>query len=144
MHLLIPQSASDFERYYALRFEVLRKPWNQPLGSEKDELESSAQHIMVLDDQGNPAGVCRMQYNSASEAQIRFMGVREDMRGMGVGKKMLDYFESIARQKGITRIVLQARENALLFYKNNGYLETEKTFLLWGQIQHFRMEKELR
>lgn len=35
-------SDENFEEYYYLRWKVLRKPWNQPIGSEKDELEKTA------------------------------------------------------------------------------------------------------
>ena len=31
-----PASKIDFEKYYALRYEVLRKPWGQAPGSERD------------------------------------------------------------------------------------------------------------
>lgn len=43
-----PKTKEDFEKYYDLRYRILRKPWNQPRGSEKDELEKESFHIMVL------------------------------------------------------------------------------------------------
>ncbi len=143
MHVVIPQSPSDFELYYALRFEVLRKPWNQPPGSEKDDIEKQCQHAMIVTDAGEVIGVCRMQYNSPQEAQLRFMGIRGDMQGKGLGKLLLDHFEEIARKQGLKYMTLQAREKAVSFYLRNGYANKEKTKLMWGSIQHYRMEKAL-
>jgi hypothetical protein len=38
---------------------------------------------------------------------------------------------------------LQARENAVGFYKRCGYAVKEKSYLMWEVIQHYLMEKEL-
>jgi hypothetical protein len=39
--------------------------------------------------------------------------------------------------------MLQARENAVPFYLSIGYSIVEKSFLMWGLIQHFKMEKAI-
>ena len=39
MKLRPPETAEEFDAYYNLRWMVLRAPWNQPTGSEKDEYE---------------------------------------------------------------------------------------------------------
>ena len=138
-----PRTSAEFERYYALRYDILRKPWNQPPGSEKDELESDSMHAMLMNDQGELTGVCRMQFNSAEEAQLRYMAISGNMQGKGTGRLLLEYFEQIAREHKIRRIVLQAREKAINFYLRNGYSVVEKSYLMWGEIQHYRMEKVL-
>ncbi|MDQ3109501.1 MAG: GNAT family N-acetyltransferase [Bacteroidota bacterium] len=143
MRLHEPASQEDFDNYYRLRWEVLRKPWNQPLGSEKDEHENSSVHVMAIDERGECVGVSRLQFNSPEEAQVRFMGVRDDQQGKGVGKMLMNYLEEKAKVKGAKKMMLQARENAVPFYLSIGYVEPKKTFLLWGIIQHYKMEKVL-
>jgi N-acetylglutamate synthase-like GNAT family acetyltransferase len=143
MRLQEPVSQEDFEKYYLLRWEVLRKPWDQPRGTEKDEHEAASIHVMALDDAGECVGVSRLQFNSPQEAQVRFMGVRDDQQGKGVGKELMKYLEEKARAKGAKKVMLQARENAVQFYLSIGYVMVEKSFLLWGIIQHYRMEKEI-
>jgi N-acetylglutamate synthase-like GNAT family acetyltransferase len=143
MQIKSPQSANEFERYYQLRWEILRKPWDQPVGSEKDDQEAVSFHLMAIDEANECIGVARLQNNSATEGQVRFMAVRADQQGKGTGKKLLFEIESQARKTGILRIVLQARENALPFYESLGYTMVEKTFKLWDIIQHYRMEKKL-
>ena len=57
--LFEPQTPKEFEAYYLLRFEILRKPWKMPAGSEKDELENESIHIMACDENKNILGVFR-------------------------------------------------------------------------------------
>lgn len=144
MRLIQPQTPADFEKYYRLRWEILRKPWNQPRGTEKDESEDSAFHLMALDENNECIGVARLQANSATEAQVRFMAVRDDQQGKGLGKKIMFAIEEQAKNSGTEKIVLQARENAVPFYESIGYSITEKSFKLWDIIQHFKMEKTIR
>jgi len=140
--ICFPQD-KQFEEYYELRWRVLRKPWNQPRGSEKDELEDRAIHIMACD--GNKiVGVARLHFNSKEEAQIRYMAVDESYRRRGIGSMMLRRLEEIAREKGASHIVLNARENAVGFYEKNGYKIVKKSYVLFGEIQHYKMMKNLR
>lgn len=143
MQIRQPISPEDFEKYYRLRWEILRKPWNQPEGTEKDENENQAFHLMACDENGDCLGVARLQRNSDTEGQVRFMAVRDDQQGKGIGKKLMTGIEEQARKDGMQTIVLQARENAVAFYESIGYLVTEKTFKLWDIIQHYKMEKSI-
>ena len=88
-------------------------------------------------------GVSRSQFNTPLEAQLRFMGVKENTQGLGIGKKLIAYAEEKAKKEGATKIILQAREIALDFYKKCGYTIVEKSFLMWDEIQHYLMEKKL-
>ncbi len=143
MRLQIPVTPEDFEKYYQLRWEVLRKPWNQVKGTEKDDLEDFSFHLMAVDKKNECIGVGRLQFNSNEEAQVRFMGVRNDQQGKGVGKKLIRKLEQKAKEKGVKKIILQARENAVPFYLSIGYKKIEKSFLMWGLIQHYKMQKEI-
>ena len=144
MKIIEPTTSEEFKKYYNLRYEVLRKPWGQPLGSERDEREETSIHRMIIDKKtGNALAVGRLQFNSEDEAQIRYMAVADDLQGKGLGSQIISALEDVAREEGIQRIILSARENALQFYKNNGYEIVKKTHLLFGEIQHWLMGKEL-
>lgn len=138
-----PLSQEEWDKYYQLRWEVLRKPWNQPIGSEKDASEDTSFHLMAIDDKKKVLGVCRLQKNSDTEGQIRFMAVAENAQGKGIGKMLINAAEKKAKDLGLTRIILQARENAVPFYKSCKYEIEEKTFLLFNTIQHYLMTKNL-
>ena len=66
-----PESPEEFEEYYDLRWRVLRGPWSQPRGSEKDEFDPTADYVTVRDEDGKLIGIGRMHLNNDREAQIR-------------------------------------------------------------------------
>ena len=122
MKIIEPKTPDEFKKYYNLRYEILRKPWGQPPGSERDEGEELSIHRMIIDEKaGDALAVGRLQFNSEDEAQIRYMAVSDDFQGQGLGSLIIFNLEDTAKEKGILRIMLQARGNALRFYTNNGY-----------------------
>ena len=144
MKIIEPNSSAEFEQYYNLRYEVLRKPWLQPKGSEKDDGDKSSIHRMIIDESnGKAVAVGRLQFNTSEEAQIRYMAVSDNYQLKGYGNIIVKTLEDIALNKGIRNIILQARENALKFYWKNGYEIIEKSYLLFDEIQHWLMVKKL-
>jgi hypothetical protein len=73
--IIVPGNESELKKYYDLRYEVLRKPWNQPENTTKDEWEDKSLHVMMVDAQGNAVAAGRLQFNSDDEGQIRSMAV---------------------------------------------------------------------
>ncbi|HXB41563.1 MAG TPA: GNAT family N-acetyltransferase [Bacteroidia bacterium] len=137
-----PVSAQDFEIYFILRHEVLRKPWNQPLGSERDTDEKTSVHAFIKEN-NKALAVARLQFLDKNTSQVRYMAVDPNQQGRGLGKMVLEYLEKKSAEAGRKKVVLHARENALKFYERCGYTIVEKSHLLWGKIQHWLMEKEL-
>ena len=144
MNIIEPKSSEEFRKYYNLRYEILRKPWGQPIGSERDEKEETSIHRMIIDEKtGKVLAVGRLQFNSIDEAQIRYMAVLDDFQGQGLGSQIISTMEDVAQRNGNKWMILSARENALQFYNNNGYVIVKKTHLLFNKIQHWLMRKEL-
>ena len=144
MKIIEPKSSAEFEQYYNLRYEVLRRPWLQPKGSEKDDDDKSSIHRMIIDESnGKAVAVGRLQFNTNEEAQIRYMAVSDNYQLKGYGNLIVKTLEDIALNKGIRNIILQARENALKFYWKNGYEIIEKSYLLFDEIQHWLMVKKI-
>lgn len=142
MELRTPQTDADWKAYYALRFSVLREPWNQPLGSEILADEQGAIHIMAIEGD-DVLGVARMHESAALQGQVRCVAVATDQQGKGVGKAIMRALEEQAQAKAWNEIVLEARENAVPFYKSLGYHIEQESYLLFGEIQHYRMKKAL-
>lgn len=137
-----PQTDSDWKAYYALRFNVLREPWNQPLGSEVLADEDQAIHAIAVEGT-EVLGVARMHESAEKQGQVRCVATATEAQGKGIGKAIMAYLEEKAKQKGWTEIVLEARENAVPFYKAIGYSIVAESYLLFGEIQHYRMQKSL-
>jgi len=141
MNIIEPKTEEEFEKYFFLRWEILRKPWNHPYSPKGDDMEDQCIHALMLDENEEAIGVCRLQFNSAEEGQIRYMAVRENQQGRGLGGKIIQFMESKAIGKGAQYMILNARENAVEFYKGQKYIVTEPSHLLWGAIPHFLMKK---
>ena len=137
-----PESPEEFNQYFRLRFRILRAPWGEPEGSEVDDIEDQCFHVMVMDDD-KAVGVGRLQYNSVKQAQIRYMAVDEAYERNGIGRMIIDALEQEAADNSIQTIMLDAREPAVGFYKKLGYGIEEKSYVLFGEIQHYRMKKLL-
>ena len=138
-----PSSVKDFEAYYELRFNVLRKPWGQLKGSEVDETDPTSIHAFIKKD-GRVLAVARLHFVDEQTGQIRYMGVDGEQQGKGMGKLVVFYLEGKALEKGRAKMILHARETAIKFYESCGYKLKEKSYLMWDQIQHFLMEKDLK
>jgi predicted GNAT family N-acyltransferase len=143
MKIIEPTTEEELEKYFNLRFEILRKPWNQPRSSTKDEWENQSIHVLMLDENNQAIACGRLQLNSKTEGQIRSMAVRDEMQGKGFGKKIIDYIEDKAHHLKLKMITLDARINAVKFYERCGYKVVGESYLLFGAIPHFKMEKEI-
>lgn len=137
------QTETELEAIIALRYTILRKPWNQPAETASDHLEETSCNAFITDEQGSVIACGRLQENEHKTGQIRYMAVDSAYQGKGLGKLLLQFLEEKAKTLQLQKIELQARENALGFYKANGYVVKEKSFLLWGIIQHSLMEKSV-
>jgi len=139
----LPRTRSQLRDYYFFRWWVLRRPWHQPLGSERDDLDEKAIHVMAVS--GKDVIACgRLHFNSRAEAQFRYMGVHKDMRGKGVGRAVLTRLEGEARKRGAHYCWFNAREGAVPFYEICGYSIFEPSYILYKVIPHWKMMKELR
>tara|TARA_B100000945_G_C20421320_1_gene618167 strand:+ start:455 stop:886 length:432 start_codon:yes stop_codon:yes gene_type:complete len=143
MKLIEPKTSEEYEKYYYLRWKVLRRPLLQPLKSERDDLENSSIHRMIVNEKNEPIAIGRLQINSDSNAQIRFMAVENKFQGMGLGSRVLYELEILAKKKQCKQIILHARENVLSFYLKKGYRVVNKSHNLFNKIQHWLMKKNI-
>ena len=137
-----PVSESDLEKYYDLRWRILREPWDQPKGSEKVDTDEKSFHIMAELD-GKVIGVGCIHELEDGVGRIRFMGVDNEFQNHGIGKEIVRLLEEYAHEKEWIKIWLYAREIAWDFYTNLGYKIIGDGELLFGVIKHKIMEKEL-
>jgi thioesterase domain-containing protein len=138
-----PKNALEFEQYYQLRWQVLRQPWGQALGSERDSLEQESFHRMIIDENNQVLAVGRLEKSSQFTGKIRFMAVSEAAQGQGLGQQMMEALELQAKTLGITDLTLNARENAVVFYQRLGYTLHGFSHSLFDEIKHFSMSKTL-
>jgi ribosomal protein S18 acetylase RimI-like enzyme len=143
MLVIEPVSPADYRKYYDLRWTILRAPWNQPRGSERDTLDADSTHLMMIDARNVAVAVGRLHFNSIREGQIRYMAVATGQQRKGYGSRLLRALEQKAASLGAACIVLEARETALGFYRKQGYSVDGPGHVLYNCISHVRMRKML-
>lgn len=136
-----PKSEKEFEDYFRFRWKLLRKPLGFAQGSEQDDLENTAFHIAAFINE-KIIGVARFQIENDSTARIRFMAVDYKYRKQGIGSRLLEELENIAKTKGVKNCWLYARETAAVFYLKNDYVINGVAASELA-TKHQRMEKAL-
>ena len=66
MHYQIkqPETEEEFKQYFNFRWRLLRKTWDEPEGSEKDDIEDQCFHVMICDENKECIGnACPLSYN---------------------------------------------------------------------------------
>src|SRR5688572_8086009 len=104
-------NSADLEAILNLRYEILRKPWNQSKESASDALEETSVNAFI-EDNGKIIACGRLQENEGKVGQIRYMAVDGNYQGKGLGKLILKFLEEKAKQQHLQKIELQARGNA--------------------------------
>ena len=138
----ICKSEKTLDAIVDLRYSVLRKLWNKPKDTVTDDLEATSVNAFIQFN--NKVIACgRLQNNGENIGQIRYMAIDNAFQGQGLGKLIIKKLEEEAKNIGLRVIELQARENAVEFYKASGYNVKEKSFILWDIIQHYLMTKSI-
>ncbi|GAA0372672.1 bifunctional GNAT family N-acetyltransferase/hotdog fold thioesterase [Bowmanella denitrificans] len=138
-----PTTDEEFDKYFQFRWLMLRKPWNYPIGSEKDEYEQVGIHRMVVNANGDVIAIGRLHFNTPEEAQIRHIAVHPDYHGKGLGKLVVSALEGVARNQGIERIVTNSREISTPFFKSCGFEVVGEATTELGQLKREQMVKKL-
>ena len=141
--ILRPLSEEDYELMYNLRWRVLRKPWQQPIGSEKDDMENESYPFIVIYN-NKVVGTARLHKNSEEDGQIRYLAVEEGYRDQRIGSKLVRYIEGFATCLGIKKIILNGRKTAKEFFEKLDYEIIGEGPLLFDEIEHLIMHKELQ
>ena len=137
MKIRSPAGDAEWEVDFRLRWAWLRERWGQPPGSERDEHEAQARHLLAEQD-GEIVGIGRINPLDEGCWQVRYMAVREDCRGRGIGEAILD---GLLAEAAGHRVVLNAREGVAGFYQKRGFRVTGGGPLMFGEIRHLRMER---
>ena len=70
------------------------------------------------------------------------MAVQNNLQGKGIGASLMNFAETLARDKGYKKLVMHARKNAMGFYEKLGYKATGNEFEE-VTLPHYVMEKKL-
>jgi predicted GNAT family N-acyltransferase len=133
---------ADRELAHALRHEVFVVEQRVPAALERDPQDTTADHVLALDAAGRAVATGRLVRVDANTGKVGRMAVTREVRGKGAGRLVLAELERIARERGMTDVVLHAQTSAKGFYDRLGY-EAEGPLFEEAGIEHVTMRKRL-
>lgn len=93
---------------------------------DPEELTPPAGYCVVARLRGHPVGCGALKLHGASPAELKRMWVDPGSRGLGVGRRLLESLEALAREKGVRVLHLEtnrALEEAIELYRRAGFEE---------------------
>jgi predicted GNAT family N-acyltransferase len=134
------RDADQMAAAYAIRRRVFIEEQRIDENLERDFDDLRAIHVLAIE-QGQAVGCGRMMLSVAG-GKIGRMAVIPDQRGRGIGRMVLDYLVSAARQHGAKLAYLHAQVPVEGFYLKSGFRPIGGIFEEAG-IPHRRMELPL-
>jgi len=142
-NLKSPSSYREWREYFLFRYNILRKPIGLHRSTIRDKLEKISYHVMAVNNKEEIIGVGRLHFVNTKESQIRYMAVDKNFRKKGVGNAIVHKLEMHSINTHRNKIILNARENAVIFYSKLGYVNFGKIDVGFD-IKHFQMKKNLK
>jgi ribosomal-protein-alanine N-acetyltransferase len=116
----------DLPDVLAIENDIYPYPWTR--GNFLDSLYSSYETWILRDGNGSLAAYFLMMY-AVDEAHLLNITVRRGLHGKGIGRMQLDKVKALAREHGMTSILLEVRPSnlrAMQIYERYGFLQIGK------------------
>lgn len=138
---IIEHGSKEYRQMVDLRFQLLRKPLG--LDYTAEDLEKEKEDILIgIFDEDLLEGCCILTKIAPQTVKLRQMAVSSGLQGKGIGRVLMTFAESVARDRGMRRMVMHARKSAVGFYEKLGYNICSEEFQE-VTIPHYEMEKAL-
>lgn len=132
-----------YQELLDLRYKILLQPLGLKFLDSYREEEAGFLHIGCIDNSTDEliGGLILVPVN---DEEIRMMQVAVDpvRQGEGIGRKLIEHAEAVAKEIGYTRIVMHAMLSVVGFYEKLGFTQESDLFEEKG-INFVRMVKEL-
>lgn len=135
VHIAIADPASAearwcIEQYFAelnRRFETGFDP-TRGISAHPDEMTPPAGLFLVASLRQKPVGCGGLKFHADAPAELKRMWVAPEVRGLGVGRRLLRELEGYAREAGVAVLRLETNgtlAEAIALYRQSGYQEVE-------------------
>jgi len=150
-----PASATDFDSIDAVHGASVREltnghydagtidDWARTLDRDLFEQAVATTEYLIAEAGGEAVGFAQLDPGAG---EVKMLYVHPRWAGSGIGRRLLEELEGIARERGLERLWLRASLNAVAFYARCGWRETERithTLRTGRQVPCARMEKDL-
>ncbi len=138
---IIDFGSLDHKKMVILRKSILRAPLG--LTFTEEELDEEKEDILLgCFDDDTLEGCCILTKVEEGVLKLRQMAVIDGLQGKGIGRALMNFAETIAKDAKFNKIVMNARASAVGFYEKLDYTISSDQFLE-VTIPHFEMEKKL-
>lgn len=96
------------------------------ISADAGELTPPAGYCVVARLRGVPVGCGALKLHGSAPAELKRMWVDSDSRGLGVGRRLLDDLEALARENGVRTLRLETNHvlaEAIGLYRSAGFSE---------------------
>lgn len=131
-----------YDEMVRLRSEILRKPLGLQFSQADLARDKSDILIACVEDEDEVLGCCILSIVSPVTLRLRQMAVHKKLQGKGIGESIMNFAETLARDKGYKKILMHARDTATGFYEKLEYKIVGEEFTEVG-LPHHLMEKTI-
>ena len=131
----------EYQASLELRNKYLRIPLGLDIRNEDLSDEVNQTHFGLFEGRRLLASVILKDLGNGL-VKLRQMVVDEKVRGKGLGRKLIQGMEKLAKRKGVKNIEMSARFTVKGFYEKSGYRAEGGIFEEVG-ISHIKMKKRI-
>ncbi|UIE36338.1 GNAT family N-acetyltransferase [Leptodesmis sichuanensis] len=136
------QIPKELPQVYKIRYLVFQIEQGVDPTLEFDGKDERAHHLIAF--LGEKAvGTARIRFLEDQTAKVERVAVLPEVRGQGIGRKLMDYIEAFLVERQVTEVYMHAQEPVREFYQKLGYVPEGRAFEEAG-IPHIAMRKLLR
>lgn len=125
-----------------VRAEAMCKGFGISLEMEFGEDEPGDEYILVLDGI-HPVSTCRVHQLDESTGKIERVATLSEYRGKHYGAKAIWSAEEWFKERGVKKILINSRTEAVGFYEKLGYVADPKQITGSGAFECIMTEKQL-
>jgi predicted GNAT family N-acyltransferase len=100
-------------------------------------------HVLIVDEREAAVATGRLVPYGENTGKFQRIAVRQDKRGSGIGREIVNLLEEQAISSGLSWVVLDAQCSAEKFYVKLGYVTITSEPFLDAGIWHVRMKKQI-
>lgn len=137
----IAHNSPDYRQAVALRSAILRQPLGLSFSLEELQSEAGCHHLGGFI-QAELMACLVLQPLADQTMRMRQVAVKPELRGQGIGRRLVQLSEALASERGCQRMTLHARDSAVGFYEHLGYRKIGACFVEIT-VPHWAMHKPL-
>ena len=135
------KTPDELKQAQAIRVKILETEQGFPHDVNIDGLDSSAIHVLMLDD-NLPVATARLTVSAEGTGKIARIAVLPSHRGRGLGKRLIRRLESLARRKGLHALYVEPHAHLEPFFRRLGYNKVRGSVQL-GEYNLIRVMKKM-